>query len=221
MNIFKNMEGLFIGPSPEHIIKYANDFWKLAGKLRADLGEKGYYLDQYLSNIFEVMARFDLLTIGEIASNMCWSILGDCYILCGPDEKKEKSEFFDIVKNYIEKYNVDFSEIHAKAQFYAANIVVNHLNVLYDKVKHVYSKNVLSYIDYPVSNGMYKQISSLVGERRMEILNESMCEAFVFSPTMVSAVQQIVTRGFQMLCYRDPESSKQLYQFMLEEKFNG
>lgn len=55
----------------------------------------------------------------------------------------------------------------------------------------------------------------------MEILNESMCEAFVFSPIMVSAVQQIVTRGFQMLCYRDPESSKQLYQFMLEEKLNG
>lgn len=46
---------------------------------------------------------------------------------------------------------------------------------------------------------MYEKISYLIGERRMEILNEAMCEAFIFSPIVVSAVQQIVTRGIQML----------------------
>lgn len=156
MNVFKNMEGLFIVSSCEYITRYVNDFWKLSGKFRTDLGEKGYYLDEYLSNIFGVMTRFDLLTIGEIASNICWNILGDCYILCGLEEQKEKSEFFDIAEDYINKHSTEFSDRHAKAQFYAATILVNYLNVLYDKVKHVYSKNVLSNIDYPVSDEMYK-----------------------------------------------------------------
>lgn len=50
----------------------------------------------------------------------------------------------------------------------------------------------------------------------MEKLNDEMCEAFVFGPIMVSAAQQIVIRGLEMLCYVDAESSKKLYQFMLE-----
>lgn len=60
-------------------------------------------------------------------------------------------------------------------------------------------------------------MSNIIGEGRMEKLNDEMCEAFVFGPIMVSAAQQIVIRGLEMLCYIDPESSKKLYKFMLEE----
>ncbi len=60
MNIFESMKVVFSGPSSEHITKYVNELWKIAGEVRTDLGEKGYYLDEYLSKIFEVLARFDL-----------------------------------------------------------------------------------------------------------------------------------------------------------------
>lgn len=59
-------------------------------------------------------------------------------------------------------------------------------------------------------------MSNTIGEDRMEKLNDEMCEAFAFGPIMVSAAQQIVIRGLEMLCYVDPESSKKLYQSMLE-----
>lgn len=59
MNIFEDMETLFIGPDCEYITRYINEFWKLARELRTDLGEKEYYLDQYLSNIFEVLSNLD------------------------------------------------------------------------------------------------------------------------------------------------------------------
>lgn len=70
MNIFKNMEVLFIGPSYEYITKYAHDFWKLSGEIRKDLGERGYYLDQYLSEVIEALARIDLVTVGEKSQMM-------------------------------------------------------------------------------------------------------------------------------------------------------
>ena len=216
MNIFKGMKVVFNGPNCESITRYVNDFWKLAGELRADLGENGYYLDQYLSKIFEVLSRLDLGTASEMANTMCWSVQGDCYLLCGTEEKKEKSEFFDMVENYINNHPTEFSDRHTKVQFYTANILIEHLNIFTEKVKLIYRENALSEIDYPVSDDMYEKISGIIGERRMERLNDQICEAFVFGPIMVSAAQQIVTRGFQMLCYRDPESSKMLYQFMLE-----
>ncbi len=167
------------------------------------------------------MARLDLGTIGEMANGICWRIQSDCYILYGTEEKKEKSEFFDIVKDYINNHPCNFNDRHAKVQFYVGNILIEHLNIFADKVKREYEENALSDVDYPVSNNMYKEISDIIGEKRMGRLNETLCEAFVFGPIMVSAVQQIIIRGLQMLCYRDPESSKQLYQFMLGGKPNG
>ncbi len=221
MNIFEGMKVVFNGPSCESITRDVSDFWKLCAELKLDLGKKGYYLDEYLSKIFETLARFDLVTVGEMASGICWRVQSDCYILCGTEEEKEKSEFFDISENYINKNPVDFSDRHTQVQFYAGNILIEHLNIFAEKVKSIYRENALSEIDYPISDNMYEKISYLIGERRMEILNEKLCEAFVVGPVMVSVVQQIVVRALQMLCYRDPESSKMLYQFMLEEKFNG
>ena len=216
MNIFKDMDVLFIGPSSEYITKYVHDFWELSGEIRKDLGERGYYLDQYLSEVIEVLARIDLVTVGEITNDLCWKVLGDCYILCGSKHKKSKSEFFYISKNYIKNHHTNFINRHSKVQFYAGNILINHLDVFAEKVKHIYMKNILSGVDYPVSNKMYERITKIIGEDRMEKLNDAMCEAFAFGPIMVSAAQQIVIRGLEMLCYVDAKSSKKLYHFILE-----
>ena len=74
MNIFEGMKVVFNGPSCESITRDVSDFWKLCAELKSDLGRKGYYLDQYLSNIFETLIRFDLATIGEMASSICWCV---------------------------------------------------------------------------------------------------------------------------------------------------
>ncbi len=217
MNIFKDMEVLFIGPGCKYITKCVQDFWELSAGIRKDLGERGYYLDQYLSKVIEVLARIDLATAGEIADYICWKVLNDCYILCGTKAKKEKSEFFNVSKKYIENHHTNFINRHSKVQFYAGNILINHLDIFAEKAKHIYMKNILSGVDYPVSNKMYERISNIIGEERMERLNDEMCEAFAFGPIMVSATQQIVIRGLEMFCYVDAESSKKLYHFMLEE----
>lgn len=83
MNILKNMDALFIEPSCEHITGCINEFWKLSGELRADFGEKGHYLDQYLSTVMEAIARSDLVTVGEMANDMCWCVQDRCYEACG------------------------------------------------------------------------------------------------------------------------------------------
>ncbi len=88
MNIFKDMDVLFIGPSCKYITKYVHDFWELSGEIRKDLGERGYHLDQYLSEVIEVLARIDLVTVGEVTNDVCWEVLADCYILCETEEKK-------------------------------------------------------------------------------------------------------------------------------------
>lgn len=218
MNILRNMDALFIEPSCEYITGCINEFWKLSGELQADLGEKGHYLDQYLSTAMEAIARSDIVTVGEMVNGVCWSILGDCYILCEAEEQEEKSEFFDMVKEYIDAHPVNFKHKHTRSKFYAANILINNLEVLSDKIQRNYRENTLFEIDYQVINNMYEKISDIIGEKRMEKFNQIMYSAFMFAPIVMAAVQQIVIWGLQMLNYRDPESSKRIYQLMLQDK---
>ncbi len=142
MNIFEGMKVVFNEPSSEHITKYVNEFWKLVRELRLALGEKGYYLDEYLSKIFKVLDRLNLGTMGEIANNMYWSIMSDCYVLCETESDKEKSDFFDLVKECIDTHPVNFEHKHTRCEFYAANILINNLNVFSDKVKCSYRKMI-------------------------------------------------------------------------------
>lgn len=220
MNILRNMDALFIEPSYNRIKDDINNCWKLCQKIKADLGENGYYLDQYLPTVIEVLSNLNLNSATGISDDIYSSILEDCYKICEPDTTKEENEFFDMVKDYIDANSVNFKHKHTQSEFYAGNILIERLSFLYDKVRKLI-KNILSGIDYIVSNKMYDKISYLIGEKCMERFNETLCEAFAFGPTMVAAVHQIVMRALEMFCYRDPESSKQLYQFMLEEKSNG
>ena len=71
-------------------------------------------------------------------------------------------------------------------------------------------------IDYPVANSYFPKRSSIVGEEEMEEFNNVMAEAFVFGPIGLLATQHSVVRAVGMLLYRDPESSKQIYQLMIK-----
>lgn len=222
MNIFRNRDRFFGKPNFICIRGYMNEFWKEASKIKSELGDKGYYLDKYLNVIFEMLADLDLSTASSVADDICWGILADCYIVCGDDEdlikKKEKSIFFEIVKNYIDSHPVDFKEEHTKVEFYAGKIILENLQMIHKEFKKQYKNKVLMKIDYPVANSYFQKISSISGEEKMEDFNNVMAEAFVFGPIGLSVAQHSVVRAVGMLLYRDPESSKQIYQLMMGEK---
>ena len=218
MNIFRNRDRFFGKPNFISIRGNMDEFWKLVSKIKSELGDKGYYLDKYLNVIFEMLADLDLATASSVADDICWGILADCYIVCGDDEdlikKKEKSIFFEIVKNYIDSHPVDFREEHTKLEFYAGKIILENLERIHKEFKRQYKNKVLMKIDYPVANSYFQKISSIVGEEKMEDFNNVMAEAFVFGPIGLSIAQHSVVRAIGMLLYRDPESSKQIYQLM-------
>lgn len=73
---------------------------------------------------------------------------------------------------------------------------------------------MLTKIDYSVANSYFQKISSIVGEEKMEDFNSVMAETFVFEGIGLLVAQHCVVRAVGMFLYRDPESSKQIYQLM-------
>lgn len=215
MNIFKDQEGILLEPSYTSIQESMDRFWNLAKEIVGDLGPKGYYLDEYLSIIFETLSKVDLIALSDIINEICRSIFYDCRIVCGM-KNKEKSEFYDIIKNYIDEHPLNYEHDYTKFEFYTANILMNNLGTFSQKYKLFLEERFLSDIDYILSNEIYDKISYIIGEKRMEQFNETICEAFIFCPIIVTVTQQIAIRGIQMLTYRDPETSKKIYRIMVE-----
>ena len=100
MNIFRNRDRFFGRTNFICIRGFINEFWKEASKIKSELGDKGYYLDKYLSVISETIADLDLGTASSIADNLCSDIFRDCCIVCCGDDVlikgKEKASFLKL-----------------------------------------------------------------------------------------------------------------------------
>lgn len=137
-----------------------DEFGKLANEIKSELGDKEYYLDKYLKAIFETIADIDLSTVSSVSDDICWGILVDYYyIVCRDDENliksKEKSIFFQIVKNYIDSHTVDFREEHTKVEFFAGKIILENPEMIHKEFKKQYKNKVLLKIDYPLANSYF------------------------------------------------------------------
>ncbi len=222
MNIFRNRDRFFGKTNFICIQGFINEFWKEASKIKSELGDKGYYLDRYLSVIFETIADLDLGTASSIADNLCSDIFKDCCIVCCGDDDllrgKEKSKFFEIVKNYIDSHPVNFKESHTKVEFYTGKILTGNLELLHQEFKKRYKARVFKDIDYPIASEYFEKISLIIGEAKMEQFNDILVEAFISSPIGLSAVEHFISYALGTFLYRDPESSKMLYQLMIENK---
>ena len=217
MNIFQNRDVFFGKPNFINIRSHIHEFWSMAGEIKKELGESSYHLDSYLNVIFETLADMDLATASAVADKICSNILGDCCIVLNGEEYREKSNFFELVKKYIDEHPTDFKENHTKVEYYTGNIIFENLELLYREFRKRYKKKFWSNVDYPVASECYKKISAIIGEEKMERFNDILCEAFIPSPIGVSVMQQFLIQALGMLLYQDPENSKKIYQIMLSK----
>jgi len=220
INIFKNGDGLLVQPSTECLEDSMKRFWKLAKEIQIELGDKGYYLTEYLSNIFGAISSLDIIGVTSKSDKYCWDIFGCCLNVCECKDKKSESEFAEIVENYKNKNAVNFKHNHTKVEFYAANILLENLHLFLDHFTENLRKKLFSIIDFPAIDGKYNQISELIGEQKIEYLNDLIYESFVVSPVAVVAANQVMLRAVEMLTYRDPETSKQIFELIMQRENN-
>ena len=63
---------------------------------------------------------------------------------------------------------------------------------------------------------LYEQISQTVGESYMEELNRQLKQRFLIAPTALSFAQGLTYDLLYKLTYRDPETSRQMFQLLLD-----
>ncbi len=78
-------------------------------------------------------------------------------------------------------------------------------------------QKVNSAVDTVALSQYYDLIADLAGEEEMETLNDAIKERFIMASAVNSFLQSITDECLYCLTYRDPETSKQIFQLIQEE----
>ena len=218
MKKFEEQEGLHGNFCVDIVIKSMEEFWKIASEIRTELGERSYYLDEYLSTIFSCINIPDVLntaSAGENTYSAFWPVI---LSLSGYEINREGYPFFDEVKKYIDSHSLNYYEKRTNAEIYLAYTLFSNIKTMVNDFIEDISQDSN---DYQVAEERFTQISKIVGSEKAERLEAAINDAFLVCPAAMVFIQSIITRFVGGLCARDPQTSKQIFQLILDSKNNN
>lgn len=214
MDSFERLKSLVGFP----VLNGTDYFYRSVEQVRCELGENKFLLNKYLSEIFEILKRIDAKFAASSADKVCLEILNDCYkIFCPSSEEEQKGKYYYLIEKYISENSADIKNPKTKAEYYATQILLNNLKVFEaDFLETV--KGMLDQSNFDKLNRYYRDIEEIVGEKLIEYLNDSIYESFLTCTVGMAFIGQITSKCFEMFTYSDRDSSKRIFEIILENK---
>lgn len=218
MNIFRTQEDI-LGCRKEESPKASVDsFLFFARQLRSQLGKKGYLLDTYVSLFFETVnetialnAAEDGFAAAEQYRELCNSILHNS------DAQKDSPLYGRILKIFNEHpFITAYQETNTKkALLYslAADVIMADSVTEYVKQQEYSIAKVMDIIQF---RDIYEQISMIAGEENAEELNCRLKQTFLITQLLPIYRQAFCNDLLFKLTWRDPETSRQVFQLILD-----
>lgn len=210
MNIFRNFESFIAFP----LLEPPTRLISVAKKIGDELLDQKHLLNKYLSELFKISSTIDLNMVISLTEEICSDVLESCYKVCYNNTGKEENKYFSLVKNYINEHPSDIK--HTRVEYYATKILMAHLEFFADDFVKLLNKK-FDHSKFDKLNHYYKEISKIVSEDRMEHLNDLLCEVFFMCPIGVAFAGQITANCVNMLTFKDPDKSKQIFEIILDE----
>jgi len=222
MNIFYEYEGIVGKVEAAHFNRALQEIFELAATIHRRLGKQGYLLDKYLSCILNSVNSIE---IGESADagldsaselrQLCSDVL-DCKSNC------HEHPLYEMVEAYIKSHPVSFQEDESRINYYCANLIGEFIQYAADRFALDKRNSLSKTVDIVTLRDLYRKISAIIGgEEQMERLNLLIRQRFLIVTPMAAFLQGLNTDLLLNLTYRDPESSKQLFQLVLDSETTG
>jgi hypothetical protein len=218
MNIFENESGFLGDASVKHLKISFVEFIKQAAEIRTKLGKQGYLLDKYLSYLFETSneilayeAASEGFETGGILNGLCSGILSG-------DPKNTDHPFYNEVKTYIEAHPLRSQERATKVSIYCSVLIEPCLGSMSKEYYERIESSAHDVLDVSDFRKLYDRIVEVLGdEEAMKNLNLLFRQRFLIVTAMAAFLQGITNDLLYSLTYRDSESSKQIFQLLLDE----
>ena len=220
MNIFENESGILGSASVDNLKRSFKEFLRQATEIRIRLGKQRYLLDKYLSYLFEATngilayeAAFEGFETESTLNSLCNEILRG-------DAKNNDHPFYEQVKAFIDAHPLKYQESFTKESLYSLMLSCNFLEPLCEQYHTNIAADIRASLDIIDLNNLYNRIcEALGGEKEMEHLNLLFCQRFLIAKAMDIFLQGMTNQLLYSLTYRDRETSKLVFQLLLDEAF--
>lgn len=219
MNIF-NRESVFLGEHPfEAVAEATTEFFKLAKEIRSILGGQGYLLNNYLSMVFESANN----KLAHDAANEGFEVFCDLFGICTAIQGEHcrdmtKHPFYETAKKYIENHPLEFQENSTVRDLYCVALSNDFINSAVKKFIENEKQELNSVFESIQLQEYYSKIAYLAGEEKIGRLAELLKNRFLIAKPVNIFLQAITNQFLYCLNHRDKETSKQIFQLILDEK---
>ena len=218
MNIFKTT-GDILGCRDGDLAECSlHSFFTLAKQVRMQLGKRGYLLDNYLSLFFEAVNNSLTTDTSEEGMGSAETYQALCDQVLKNTDLQGGSPFAaklgDILKEHPFISSFQESDTQRELLFaFAADIFLDEAVTQFFTEQKDSMSNTLDIIKL---GDLYRQIEAIVGEPMAETLNLRLKQTFLIAP-LAAVFRQAFTHSLLFkLTHRDSETSRQVFQLLLD-----
>lgn len=203
---------------PEDMRRSFEELLTQAKSIRRRLGEQKDLLNRYLScllesarNSFADVASEEGVETAETLGFICTDIVLE-------KGKHRKHTFYPHAKSYIESHPIDREDAYTKSALYTIALTHDYLEAEANRFLHRQEQKLESTLARVDLNGLYRQICDIIGdEAGMKNLDRLFRERFLIITSLEGFLQGMAGDLMSELTYKDRESSKQVFQLLLDD----
>lgn len=215
MNIFENRNSIIGSFEPERTKSSVQNLLRIAKEIREKLGKRGYMLDSYLSRILEAANNTLLYEAAEKGFEAGSELQNLCFDVIDGKGLQKEHPFYQTVKQSIDLQQDTYQERTTIMSLHCALLADMFMD--YATQSYVQEQvDILNILDDVKLCELYKKIILLVDESLMEQLNLMLKERFFIVPVAVGFTQGLTNDLLYSLTYRDSETSKQIFQLIMD-----
>jgi len=193
-------------------------FWQQTAQIRKKLDNQKYLLDNYLANLIDAVSLAQIDNVTTISTNAGFALVEICTGIVYGEEKRTEHPFYPYAKTFIEAHPVRFQEPLTKVAIYWSLLADKYYETeckdFSDKIIELF----YSELDFPLMDKQYQNICNLLGEEEsMVSFNLLFQQRFLLSDTITVFMQGASPQIASWLEYRDQETSRQVFQLLLDE----
>jgi hypothetical protein len=216
MNIFENRSSFIGAFEPERTKNSVQNLFKLAKEIREKLGKQGYLLDSYLSYVLEAANNTLLYEAAEKGFEAGSELQNLCYAVMDGSGALEEHPFYQTVKQSFDLQQDTYQERTTIMSLHSVLLADTFMD--YATQSYVREQvDMLNILDDVKLCELYKKIIFLVDESLMEQLNLSLKERFFILPVVAGFMQGLTNDLLYSLTYRDSETSRQIFQLIMDD----
>lgn len=219
MNQFDSMEGILGDTRTQHLKRAFADFLDLSRCIRDKLGRQSYLFDQYLSMLLKAAKVKYTQVVADHGFQSESPMFLMCMEILRHKPKATENPLYDHMKTYIDANPLPYQEDYTKRDVYYSMLsgaLLEQAVRLFEEDLTVQFREVVDIVDL---RDLYGKVCAALGsDDEMEKLHLLFRQRFIIATPVAIFMQSVTSQLIDALLCRDPETSKQVFQLIFDDK---